>query len=53
MKLPVRFVAFVIAGLGFSAAQAGLFDDDEARKAILDLRQRIEAVRAEIGRAHV
>ena len=23
-------------------AQAGLFDDDEARKAILDLRQRVE-----------
>lgn len=26
-------------------AQAGLFDDEEARKAILDLRQRIEAAR--------
>src|SRR5437762_9849360 len=24
------------------AAQAGLFDDDEARKAILDLRQKLE-----------
>jgi len=47
MKVPVRFVALVIAGLGFSAAQAGLFDDDEARKAILDLRQRIEAVRVD------
>ncbi len=28
-----------------SLAQAGLFDDEEARKAILDLRQRIEATR--------
>jgi tol-pal system protein YbgF len=30
------------AALFAPAAQAGLFDDDEARKAILDLRQRIE-----------
>lgn len=28
--------------LAAPAAQAGIFDDDEARKAILDLRQRIE-----------
>ncbi len=28
-------------------AQAGLFDDEEARKAILELRQRVEAVRQE------
>ncbi len=27
-------------------AQAGLFDDEEARKAILDLRQRIESLRS-------
>ena len=30
-----------------ATAGAGLFDDEEARKAILDLRQRIEAVRSE------
>jgi tol-pal system protein YbgF len=29
------------------SAGAGLFDDEEARKAILDLRQRVEAVRLE------
>ncbi len=29
-----------------TSAQAGLFDDEEARKAILDLRQRVEAVRS-------
>ena len=29
------------------SASAGLFDDDEARRAILDLRQRIEALRRE------
>ncbi|MFM9999992.1 MAG: tetratricopeptide repeat protein [Burkholderiaceae bacterium] len=37
--------ALVTACLGQGAAQAGLFDDEEARKAILDLRQRIEAGR--------
>ena len=36
-----------LAGLGLAAAllvpaQAGIFDDDEARKAILDLRQKLE-----------
>ncbi|MEI8327097.1 MAG: tol-pal system protein YbgF [Betaproteobacteria bacterium] len=29
----------------FASAQAGLLEDDEARKAILELRQRVEAVR--------
>lgn len=33
------------AGLVQGAAHAGLFDDEEARKAILDLRQRVEAGR--------
>ena len=37
--------ALVAACLGQGATQAGLFDDEEARKAILDLRQRIEAGR--------
>jgi hypothetical protein len=27
-------------------AHAGLFDDDEARKALLDLRAKVEAMRA-------
>jgi len=30
-----------------ASASAGLFDDEEARKAILDLRQRVEVVRQE------
>jgi tol-pal system protein YbgF len=34
--------------LAAPAAQAGLFDDDEARKAILDLRQRIEQSEARV-----
>ncbi len=32
-------------GLASAVASAALFEDDEARKAILDLRQRVEAVR--------
>ena len=44
----MRFNTRAAAGLGLALAllvppaQAGLFDDEEARKAILDLRQRIE-----------
>ena len=34
--------AFISAGTG---AQAALFEDDEARRAILDLRQRVETMR--------
>ena len=30
-------------------AHAGLFDDDEARKALLDLRAKVEAMRAELN----
>ena len=35
----------LLLGCSSLAAQAGLFDDEEARKAILDLRQRVDAVR--------
>jgi len=38
-------VAVLLASMWASFAHAGLFDDDEARKAILDLRQRIDASR--------
>ncbi|EHR70848.1 tol-pal system protein YbgF [Burkholderiales bacterium JOSHI_001] len=40
----VRMVGSALLLLLASHAQAGLFDDDEARKAILDLRTRIQAV---------
>lgn len=33
--------------LGYGSASAGLFDDEEARRAILDLRQKIEVLRAD------
>jgi len=40
--------ALMVAGLLFaSSSQAGLFEDDEARKAILDLRQRVEKLRVD------
>lgn len=47
MKIFRRVAAFFLLGLGAASVSAGLFDDEEARKAILDLRQRIEAVRVE------
>ena len=34
----------VCLGSAVPAAQAGLFDDEEARKAIVDLRKRVTAV---------
>lgn len=47
VKMFRRVVALFLLGLGAASASAGWFDDEEARKAILDLRQRIEAVRVE------
>ena len=37
------FAGFLLVG----SASAGLFDDDEARRAILDLRQKMETLRRE------
>lgn len=45
MKLFRATVCSVMLACSSLGAQAGLFDDEEARKAILDLRQRVEAVR--------
>src|SRR5450830_554844 len=44
-------LAAALAVTAFAAplqAQAGLFDDDEARRAILDIRARIDAVNARV-----
>lgn len=43
-----QIAASVLLGLGAATAGAGLFDDEEARKAILDLRQRVEVVRQSV-----
>ena len=49
MPMPLRHARWqplalsVLLGLGAASAQAGLFDDEEARKAILDLRARIQS----------
>lgn len=43
-----RLLTALFAGLIFTTAQAALFEDDGARKAILDLRQRVESLRAEL-----
>ena len=38
----VPLLLALLLALGLPAAHAGLFDDDEARRAILDIRQRID-----------
>lgn len=45
MSKSLRLAALLLCACGASVAQAGLFDDEEARRAILDLRQRVDAVR--------
>ncbi len=43
-------VAVMLAGLWVTTgAHAALFEDDEARKAILELRQRVEADTNHVG----
>lgn len=46
---------WMILGLVLSSAStglwAGLFEDDEARKAILDLRQRVEVLRSDVDQS--
>lgn len=55
MKRPVLAAALAAASLFSAGAHAQLFPDDEARRAILELRQRVEAQRqvtdAELRRA--
>lgn len=42
-----RVTALACIALLSGTASAGLFDDEEARRAILDLRQRVEAIKAD------
>jgi tol-pal system protein YbgF len=41
-------LTFLACGLAVCSTHAGMFDDDEARKAILDLRQQVEQVRTDL-----
>jgi tol-pal system protein YbgF len=45
VKIFRTLAALVLLCLAAVSASAGLFDDEEARRAILDLRQRVDAVR--------
>ncbi len=45
MKFLRASACLVLLACSSLGAQAGLFDDEEARRAILDLRQRVDAVR--------
>lgn len=45
MSKRLRLAALLLCACGTAVTQAGLFDDEEARRAILDLRQRVDSVR--------
>jgi len=47
VKILRLVVAAAVLCFGAVSASAGLFEDDEARSAILDLRKRVEAIRVE------
>jgi len=49
---PLR-IAFLIAALGASQAQAGMFDDEEARRMIMDQKIKIEARFDQQGKAQL
>jgi tol-pal system protein YbgF len=44
-------LTFLACGFAACSTHAGMFEDDEARKAILDLRQQVELVRADVVQA--
>jgi len=44
-KLFVQFVFVLTASLAFTSSWAALFEDDEARRAIIELRQRLDSFR--------
>lgn len=46
LPLQARALACMLLVVGMGSAHAGLFDDDEARKAILDLRNRVSQMEA-------
>ncbi|MBC5785339.1 tol-pal system protein YbgF [Ramlibacter sp. USB13] len=52
LKRSALAAALVAASLFTATAQAALFEDDEARRAILDLRQQLQQQREELRRAN-
>ena len=50
--LRLSFIAIFFSAIT-SAVSAGLFDDEEARRAILDLRQRVETIRLEAEQSSI
>jgi len=52
MKRSALAAALAAASLFTASAQAALFEDDEARRAILDLRQQLQQQREELRRAN-
>jgi tol-pal system protein YbgF len=48
MSKTIRIAVLLLCACGASVTQAGLFDDEEARRAILDLRQRVDSVRQDV-----
>jgi len=52
MKRSVLAAALVVASLFTAPARAALFEDDEARRAILDLRQQQQQLREELRRSN-
>jgi tol-pal system protein YbgF len=51
VKTSLRLTAVVLAGWLACAAQAALFEDDDARRAILDIRQQTDGLRQEMQRS--
>lgn len=49
-RLGRQWVAAALVAASFGTAQAGLFEDDDARKAILELRQRVDTQRETLER---
>ena len=47
----MKKITLLLALFFFSVARAGLFDDDEARRAIIDVRKKIEIQTEEIKKS--
>lgn len=49
MKLSIVIFCTALTSVWLAPAHAGLFDDDEARRAILDLRKKVDAINDQLG----